>query len=67
MVGFILFLPALSPHLSLAKDKKKDPEEIGKRDVGRGINFYSLEREASLGRELAKESNCKPRSSTIRQ
>lgn len=37
--GVHFFPPALSPHLSLAKDKKKDPEEIGKRDVGRGINF----------------------------
>jgi predicted Zn-dependent protease len=55
MVGFIGFLSVLSPHLSLGKDKKKDPEEIGNRDVGKGINFYSLEREAVLGRELAKE------------
>jgi predicted Zn-dependent protease len=55
MVGFILFLALLSPHLSLAKNKKKDPEEIGNRDVGKGINFYSIEKEAALGRELAKE------------
>jgi len=55
MSGLILFLPLLSPHLSLAKDKKKDPEEIGNRDVGRGINFYSFEKEMTLGRELAKE------------
>jgi predicted Zn-dependent protease len=55
IVAFILFLPFLSLHLSLAKDKKNDPEEIGKRNVGRGINFYSLEKEAVLGREQAKE------------
>lgn len=50
-----MFLSVLSPSVSLGKDKKKDPEEIGNRDVGKGINFYSLEKEAALGRELAKE------------
>jgi predicted Zn-dependent protease len=39
----------------LAKDKKKDPEEIGNRDVGKGVNFYSLEKEISLGKQLAQE------------
>ncbi len=39
----------------LAKDKKKDPEEIGSRDVGRGVNFYSLEKEIALGKQLAQE------------
>jgi predicted Zn-dependent protease len=55
MAGFILLLPLLSPPLNLAKDKKKDPDEIGNRDVGRGINFYSFEKEVILGMELAKE------------
>ena len=35
--------------------KKKDPEEIGNRDVGQGVNFYSLEREIALGKQLAQE------------
>jgi predicted Zn-dependent protease len=39
----------------LAKDKKKDPEEIGNRDVGKGVNFYSLEKEIALGKQLAQE------------
>lgn len=38
-----------------AKDKKKDPEEIGNRDVGKGVNFYSLEKEIALGKQLAQE------------
>jgi len=38
-----------------AKDKKKDPEEIGNRDVGKGMNFYSLEKEIALGKQLAQE------------
>jgi len=36
-------------------DKKKDPDAIGNRDVGSGINFYSLEKEIALGKGLAQE------------
>ncbi len=36
-------------------DKKKDPDEIGNRDVGRGLNIYSLEKEIALGKGLAQE------------
>src|SRR3954463_8285640 len=36
-------------------NKKKDPEEIGNRDVGKGVNFYSLEKEIALGKQLAQE------------
>jgi predicted Zn-dependent protease len=39
----------------VAKDKKKDPEEIGNRDVGKGVNFYSIEKEIALGKQLAQE------------
>jgi predicted Zn-dependent protease len=38
-----------------AKDKKKDPEQIGNRDVGKGVNFYSIEKEIALGKQLAQE------------
>src|SRR5271157_4773669 len=37
------------------KKKKNDPEAIGDRDVGSGINFYSLEKEIALGKNLAQE------------
>src|SRR5256886_14844330 len=40
---------------AVAKDKKKDPDEIGNRDVGKGINFYSIEKEIALGKQLAEE------------
>jgi predicted Zn-dependent protease len=40
---------------SQSKDKKKDPEQIGNRDVGNGVNFYSLEKEIALGKQLAQE------------
>ncbi len=35
--------------------KKKDPGQIGNRDVGKGINFYSIEKEIALGKTLAQE------------
>ncbi len=37
------------------KNPKKDPDAIGNRDVGSGINFYSLEKEIALGKQLAQE------------
>jgi len=40
---------------SAAKDPKKDPDEIGNRDVGKGVNLYSLEKEIALGKQLAQE------------
>jgi predicted Zn-dependent protease len=43
------------PVSSFAKDKKKDPDEIGNRDVGKGVNFYSLEKEIALGKQVAQE------------
>jgi len=39
----------------LSEDKKKDPDEIGNRDVGKGVNFYSIEKEIALGKGLAQE------------
>ena len=41
--------------VSFGEDKKKDPDEIGNRDVGKGVNFYSLEKEIGLGKQLAQE------------
>lgn len=38
-----------------AESKKDDPGQIGNRDVGKGINLYSLEKEMALGRQLAQE------------
>jgi predicted Zn-dependent protease len=35
--------------------KKRDPEAIGARKVDGGINFYSVEKEISLGKQLAIE------------
>ncbi|MBZ5618883.1 MAG: M48 family metalloprotease [Acidobacteriia bacterium] len=46
---------ALAPLDAQSKDKKKDPDQIGNRDVGTGVNFYSLEKEIALGKQLAQE------------
>jgi predicted Zn-dependent protease len=37
------------------KDNKKDPTEIGDRNVSKGLNFYSVEQELALGKQLALE------------
>jgi beta-barrel assembly-enhancing protease len=38
-----------------AQNKKDDINQIGNRDVGKGVNFYSLEKEMALGKQLAQE------------
>jgi len=37
------------------KKPKDDPNQIGKRDVGKCINFYSIEKEMALGKQLSEE------------
>ncbi len=37
------------------RNKKDDPGQIGNRDVGKGVNLYSLEKEIALGKQLAEE------------
>src|SRR5438132_6644480 len=54
--SLLLGLALLMPNAGFASSKKeKDPEEIGNRDVGKGINFYSLEKEIGLGKALAQD------------
>jgi predicted Zn-dependent protease len=45
----------LAPRAVFAEDKEKDPDQIGNRDVGKGVNFWSLEKEIALGKQLAQE------------
>jgi predicted Zn-dependent protease len=37
------------------KDSKKDPDAIGDRNVSGKVNFYSLEKEIALGKQLAQQ------------
>lgn len=42
-------------HPDVKPGSKDDVEAIGNRNVGGGLNFYSLEREMALGKQLAQE------------
>ncbi|HLH06609.1 MAG TPA: M48 family metallopeptidase [Terriglobales bacterium] len=53
-ISFSFFLPRVTPparHL----DPKYDLTKIGNRNIGAGLDFYSLEREIEMGRQLAQE------------
>jgi predicted Zn-dependent protease len=53
---FALGLAAEPPQQNQSnKDPKKDPDQIGNRDVSRGINFYSIQKEIALGKVLAAD------------
>ena len=38
-----------------SKKPKDDPDQIGDRNVGKCLNFFSLDKEIALGRQLAQE------------
>jgi beta-barrel assembly-enhancing protease len=50
-----LVLVAGSPAVAADKKKKNNPDEIGNRDVGKGVNFYNIEKEIALGKQMAQE------------
>jgi predicted Zn-dependent protease len=52
LAGILTFAVALPV---CAADKKKDPSAIGDRKVSGSLNFYSLEKEMAMGRQLAIE------------
>jgi beta-barrel assembly-enhancing protease len=53
---FVAIFALLIPLAMLcADDKKNDPSEIGNRKVDGGPNFYSIEKELALGRQLSLE------------
>ena len=54
LLGLTAILALISV-TAFADDKKKDPDEIGNRDVGKGLNWYSMEKEIALGKQLAQE------------
>jgi predicted Zn-dependent protease len=47
--------PIASPDTVKPKNSKEDVEAVGNRGVGKGVNFYSIEREIGLGKSLAQE------------
>lgn len=47
--------PAPKVKQASEKDKKKNPDEIGNRDVDGKVNFYSIEKEIAMGKGMAQE------------
>lgn len=46
---------AACPAVAQKKNPKDDPSQIGDRNVARCLNFYSLQKEIALGKQLAEE------------
>jgi len=55
LVGCTLALTAVLPLAAKDENKKKDPDAIGDRNVTCKVNWYSLEKEIALGKQLAQE------------
>ena len=53
--SLLIILTLIAPGALLATDPKKDPDQIGNRDVSGKVNFYSLEKEIALGKQLAQD------------
>ena len=51
----VVAMALMASAVGFAKDVKKDPDEIGNRDVSKGVNLYSLEKEIALGKQMAQE------------
>src|SRR5208282_5311423 len=53
--ALVAVLTISAPPSLLASDPEKDPDQIGNRNVGKGVNFYSIEKEIALGKQLAQQ------------
>lgn len=51
---FALLAPSFAAP-AFAGNSENDPDQIGNRDVGKGMNFYSIEKEIALGKQMAQE------------
>ena len=54
-LGLVTTCSLLSVFAFAGDKKEKDPDEIGNRDVGKGLNWYSIEKEIALGKQLAQD------------
>jgi predicted Zn-dependent protease len=50
----LVFAAAISIS-AFAQDPKRDPDQIGSRDVAKGLNWYSIEKEEALGKAMADQ------------
>src|SRR6202040_3379632 len=53
--SLLIMLAIAVPNAICGDDPKKDPDEIGNRNVSGKVNFYSLEKEIALGKGLAQQ------------
>ncbi len=51
----VVLLLALLASAVFAQDPKKDPDQIGNRDVSKGLNWYSIPQEIALGKQIAQQ------------
>jgi beta-barrel assembly-enhancing protease len=54
-LSLLLAVTLTTPIAIAGTDPKKDPDQIGNRNVGKGVNFYSLEKEIAIGKGLAQQ------------
>ncbi len=54
-LSFSVALALGTPGRVFAENPEKDPDQIGNRNVSGKVNFYSLEKEIALGKQLASE------------
>ena len=54
-IGLVLALLGPAVPSATAGNQKTDPDKIGDRNVGKGVNFYSIDKEIQLGKELAQQ------------
>lgn len=56
LLALVMLAPAAWPQKAPKPKKQKDDiSKIGERNVGKCLNFYSLEKEMALGKQLAEE------------
>ena len=54
-LGLSLLCCLVSISVFAGDDKEKNPDDIGNRDVGKGLNWYSMDKEIALGKQLAQQ------------
>ena len=55
IIGFVAVVVVLFPSAFAKNKPKKGPDDIGNTDPGKGVNFYSIEKEIALGKQMAEE------------
>src|SRR3984885_3807344 len=53
--SLLVVLALGAPNVILGANDEKDPDQIGNRNVSGKVNFYSIEKEIALGKQLAQE------------